>query len=57
MPEYQKSLYRNMVKHIVKLSKYKATGQKVTDKLKLDITAKQDVADITWLRNKLIELD
>ncbi len=57
MPEYQKSLYRNMVKYIVKLSRYKATGQKVTDKLKLDITAKQDVADITWLRNKLIELD
>jgi hypothetical protein len=57
MPEYQKDLYRNMVKYIVKLSRYKATGQKVTDKLKIDITAIQDVADITWLRNKLMELN
>lgn len=57
LPEYQKNLYKNMVKYIVKLSRYKATGQSAPDKLKLDITSKQDVADITWLRNKLMELE
>lgn len=57
LPDYQKELYKNMVKYIVKLSRYKASGQKVPEKLKLAITQQQDIADITWLRNKLSELD
>lgn len=57
LPDYQKGLYKNMIKYIVKLSRYKASGQKVPDKLKLAITQQQDIADITWLRNKLSELD
>ncbi len=57
LPDYQKSLYKNMIKYIVKLSRYKASGQKVPDKLKLAITQQQDIADLTWLRNKLSELD
>ena len=57
LPDYQKGLYKNMIKYIVKLSRYKASGQKLPDKLKLAITQQQDIADITWLRNKLTELD
>ncbi len=56
LPDYQKLLYTNMIKYIVKLSKYKASGQKVPEKITLAITSQQDIADITWLRNKLTEL-
>lgn len=57
LPDYQKQLYKNMVKYIVKLSRCKASGQAVPAKLHQAITTQQDVADITWLRNKLTELE
>jgi len=57
LPDYQKQLYKNMVKFIVKLSRCKASGQAVPAKLQQAITTQQDVADITWLRNKLTELE
>lgn len=57
LPEYQKRIYINMVRQIVKLSQFKLMGVPVTEKVRKTLTTQQDIADITWLRNKMAELD
>lgn len=53
---YQKTIYKNLIRNMLKLSKYKAMGVLPTEKLTQEILTAKDIADSTWLKKKLGEL-
>ena len=50
---YQKTIYKNLIRYIVKLTKLKTFKQKTPKKLMDEIKGSQDIADKTWLLNKV----
>lgn len=57
LSNYQKSIYKNLIRNILKLGKHKAAGSPPTEKLKDEILTAKDIADSTWLKKKLEELN
>lgn len=54
---YQRMIYSNFVKHTHKLYKLK-TGSKISlAKIKSEIKARPQIADVGWLREKLLEFE
>ena len=51
--DYQKTIYKNLIRYIVKLSKLKARFRKVPPRLVREIQDSGEIADKTWLLNKL----
>ena len=55
--DYQWLIYSNLVKHTDKLFKLK-TGSKVSlQKIKAEVKANTQIADIGWLQEKIAEFD
>lgn len=53
---YQKKIYMNSVKYTSKLAKYQMAWRTVPKKLVEEVNNTPDIADSTWLRNKVASL-
>ncbi len=53
VPEYQKIIYKNLIRYILKLTKLKTLRQRIPQKLLAEINESSDIADKTWLMNKI----
>lgn len=53
--EYQKTIYKNLIRYITKLSKLKSVRKRLSKKLVTEIEASKDIADKTWLLGKMQE--
>ncbi|MEM7037133.1 MAG: hypothetical protein AAF570_09160, partial [Bacteroidota bacterium] len=54
--DYQRTIYRNLVKYVKQLAKYRLDGKKSLEKIKIEIGACGQVADKAWLKRKSREL-
>lgn len=57
LSNYQKTIYKNLIRYILKLSKYKAIKLSPTEKFTQEVLSGKDIADSTWLKRKLEELN
>lgn len=51
--DYQKTIYKNLIRYIVKLSKLKSSFRNIPPRLIKEITESTQIADKTWLMNKV----
>jgi hypothetical protein len=54
---YQKTVYMNLVKFITRLARVKLRDGQISARLKEDIETSREVADATWLKSKVLELE
>lgn len=55
--EYQRSTYTNLVKFVRKLTRIKMGSKLPLEKVKQEIEQVKQIADLTWLQNKVEELN
>ncbi|MEX0813682.1 MAG: hypothetical protein WD048_15800 [Chitinophagales bacterium] len=53
--DYQKTIYKNLIRYIVKLAKLKSRFQKVPKKVRDEIESTAQIADKSWLLKKIKE--